>query len=500
MNNKKTLYDEDIKEILGSPGNLSENFKLMIEDGFITKDEAEDIQAQLTEEYEIGKVTPDGFIQRLFFLTQSTSININSLAKISRFLGEEEVCPFCGIELEDATTSCNICGYNLEYEGDDEYEDITEEEVKDMMADLLVNMNGMSKQTADILLNPEDTRVYYPEKDKLVNYNDSDIKIPFSFDDGEEFFYKLDESIPVYDNYDICLYKIIQSLIMTDNLDEEIEFYIENTDYTGEANFLEDIVSNGYCSNCVIPEYWDETAKSMEKMDLKKILGRYNLKTSGNKKELIDRIRDNVNLEEIELNSIESLCEANHTIYLLTPRGYEYLENNEYIQLYSEVLYMYHYVEYKNYLKEHSEDNLKTSTIGFLKCHENKAFKEKNQMYYADHIETEANVYKYFEDNQNHFKTLIRLFVAELNPLIGDEILFAEDLVDEITVEQIIDALNRNDYDITKAIKEEYKKITTDIIVPCDVVLKNLPQILEFDDIEGLDESYKKKYLNMPFL
>lgn len=480
----------DVDSLLLTKGNLSKPFKKMINDGLITKDEALQIQSQLIDEYENKQVLPEGIVRRLFFLTTHTHLDLTSLHKISYFLNEEDVCGYCGFDIPENEKTCPICGYNLEYVNKNQEDKVTESEVKELLANLLVDMGKTDKKTAEILLNPEDHIVYYQDEDKLLNYNNPEN----TFELYEDATYMLDENRKRYDKYDICFYKCLEDIYDSNSLEESIEFYTELYDYPDEERIYHDLLESNYVSKYIIPEYWDETADSIKKTDLQDILRKHGLKVSGNKKELSDRIKENVKLEKIRYNDIESLKDTEDTIYLITPKGYKYLEDNKYIDIAGSILYEYHYDEYKEYITEHEKVDIITNTINFLELHVQKEIKNKNQFDYTSHLRTQSQIYNLYY-HKKYLKSLIRVFIANLNPLdANDPFSYPDELIDKYILKKIQKECDGDKNKLEELIKDEYEKINN-ITIPLDELLKNLDRLLENDKIVQLDKKWQKKIL-----
>ena len=489
------------KKILGTRDNLSRCFEAMANHLDITKQEAMEIQNQLIDEYELGKVKDEGLVRRMLFLG-SNEFDLNSLHKISLFMDDENACPYCGLELNNNSTSCNICGYNLEYEGEPDEEIITEEEVKEFLSDILVEMGKMDKETADILFNPENTAAYYEDDPMTSSYNNPEDIFEFDEDDfyhnmdeDENQCYRLDPSHNCkWDTYDLCFYKSLADLyLFVENIEDIIRENAVNFNCEDNEKIFDELVANGYITKYVIPEFWEKTAENLTKKDLQDILRQSNLKISGNKKELIERIKENVDLEKIEYNSINSFKDFDYTIYLTTPKGEEYLEEYKYIDYFDCMVDEYHYDEFKTFIA--GRDDYLQATIDFLELHIEKALENENQHDYLTHLFNENFIYLQYMDDENYFKSLVRLFIAYLNPIDTDNNFFyCNNLIDTTTLEMIRKLNEENDYDIESIIVNEYS-LLNHITVPLDELIKNLPTLLSKKTHKRLDNKWRKKYL-----
>ena len=493
----------NVEGVLGKKGELSNTFKLLIDNEIISKKEALDIQGQLIDEYDVGKTTRDGFVKRLLFLANNTDIDFTNIQKFSRYMKDENSCPYCGMDIQKDDTTCQTCGYNLEYEDDEDNQILSEEEAYDILRKILIDMSEVDSESSDELFYLANAPLYYQGKEGNIRstdvenaYDPDDEDLDYDIDEDGEFCFRLDNSHNCqYDNYDLCLYSIIEYVYEgCDNLVNEVEDSCDLYERDDTDKFLKDVVDKGYVTKYLDPVYWDELAKTLKKTDLQDILRRYDLKVSGNKKQLSERIKDNINLEEIELNSIPSYDDADYTIYFATKKGEEFLESHKYIKIYDLNLYDYHYDEYKKYIKDYKDDDYYNASHDFLELHVQNALNRENQDNYIDHLNNQVRIW-HNKDNKRYFKALIRLFIACLNPIDTDEIFFYNDnLIDMNTLEKIRKECDENDYDIEGEIVKQYSNITH-VTVPLNVLIENLPTLLSKDNHEKLDEKWRKKYL-----
>ncbi len=497
------LKNIDGKKILGTKDKLSKSFEALSNELDLTHEDTINIQSQLIDEYETGKVKDEGLVRRMLFLGNN-EIDIGNLHKISLFMKDKNSCPYCGLDLNDSTTFCNICGYNLEYEGDEDEEVITEDEAKEVLSDILESMSKMDKETADILLNPEENILYYQDGNKIINYNDPSDMLEFDddddfddeSDDDDELCYRLDESHKcMWDTYELCLYQSLEDFYYyADNIEDIISENAKEYERNDTGKIFDELVDKGFISKYLIPEYWENTVQDLKKKDLEDILRKNNLKISGNKKELTERIKENVNLEEIEFNSIESFKNYDYTIYLITPKGVEYLKSHEYNKLFDFPLNEYHYCEYRKFIED--KDDLLEATIEFLELHIKKALEDEDQFDYTTHIRNQNYVYHHFKDDENYFRGLVRLFIAKLNPIDTEYIFFyCDELIEENTLNKIRELYNKNDYDVEAVIVKEYSNLEH-ITVPLNALIENLPTLLSKTSPKKLDKKWRKTYIN----
>jgi hypothetical protein len=126
--------------------------------------------------------------------------------------------------------------------------------------------------------------------------------------------------------------------------------------------------------------------------------------------------------------------------------------------------------------------------------HVQKEIKNKKQFCYTSHLRTQSQIYNLY-CHEKYFKSLIRVFIANLNPLDADDpFSYPDELIDEYILKKIQKEYDGDKNNLEELIKEEYEKIN-DITIPLDELLNNLDRLLENNKISKLDEKWQKEYL-----
>ena len=128
-------------------------------------------------------------------------------------------------------------------------------------------------------------------------------------------------------------------------------------DYTSNTEYVERlVVSDGYVDNSVSYENWDEFANdSLTVPMLKNILRDNDLKVSGRKQELIDRIRENkIPVDNFKTNHVK-----------ITQKGHDFLKEHDYIKFYSKFLKKFDFNEFNTFFENH-KGNVNELLVDFL--------------------------------------------------------------------------------------------------------------------------------------
>ena len=133
---------------------------------------------------------------------------------------------------------------------------------------------------------------------------------------------------------------------------------------------------HGYISYDVIESDWFEEAQEFTVSELKEFLLKNNIKQSGNKNELIKRIKLNIPLDKIESK-----------VPKVTELGYQFKEDSFSLLYHHKFLKNYVYEEFKDFYERSDKTDIIEITIDFLNNHIQKAFYSKNHNQLVDSIQ-----------------------------------------------------------------------------------------------------------------
>ena len=247
------------------------------------------------------------------------------------------------------------------------------------------------------------------------------------------------------------------------------------------------LVENGYLAG----EGDSVTAESISKKytvaQLKELLKENGLKVSGKKQELVERL-----LPVLSENSGE---------YELTDKAKEFLEENNWIDLYMFALVAFRFEDYETYVKTSSEDDVKTA-LNFCDEIISRALMANQFLVFIDALSAKAHVYAYDGDYESFLDYDLQRYILGLNPIVMDAQTYATyDIINEANIINLRNVLAKFDFG---SLKKRFDKIwakshVTNITVPKKTSYKILQKAISGADIDELNFDLKEKYFNKKF-
>ena len=359
-------------QMVGRGNALSDYMMAMVEDGLITYDMAFEIKDKLTQEYDAGEISDDQELNtRLFELVHNVNlqqnIDFNEFKSILPFLdgGNQEFKLF--------NAFIDSIGDNDKL-GNEVLKLLLEDEIDmDKFSELLENNSEFNPLLN--LINPynnEDFVLADDDIDLLMDFQD-DLKGEDFFEMDTDFFDESEREIffqVLCENQDKP-YRVDNSLDYDDfSLYENLEMYKvlvlfkQQQDFIGaivgvnfdsldkEDEVEQRLLDNNLIDDSVDYDNWDDFADNyLTVSDIKDLLRKNNLKVSGRKKELVDRVREN-NLSLDEFNTID---------YRFTDNADEFLTKNSWMGFYNFFLIPYDLRDFYNFYKQHDGDIINIS-------------------------------------------------------------------------------------------------------------------------------------------
>ena len=453
LKNKLPKSRFGFNEIVGVGKTLTPFFQEVVDDGVITENRAYEIKKQLTEEYQDGLVNDDGINVRFNFLLQY-DIFKEFMLPVDPYAPNGAVCPFCGNTFMLSESHCSICGFNLDTlsEGNyhKKYHDVVnlfedDEEVYEKLRNPYFSHNNEfsnelfmklveDEDKLESFLNLLDEDIYSSSEKKLLNFifkvldNDKDtIKkvithsmggeefesifmekvlenpdyffefmtlMDDEFEEGDdfEFFseYKLDNTVYGKDypiDYDYEIYQVLTLIhegasfrraVMFVNQDSKLDF----------GFFREMLLEQNF-----IYTNWQRVGYEHRVTELKDFLRDNNLKVSGNKQVLINRLDEN----NVIIDS---------DFYNLTDEGIEFLNKNNWIDFFDDFLFDFNFNDFSKLKDENPNMDIITLANTFLDMHIELAEKSDDELYLFKCNEAKKDILdegvEYIEDLKNN--------------------------------------------------------------------------------------------------
>ena len=233
----------------------------------------------------------------------------------------------------------------------------------------------------------------------------------------------------------------------------------------------------------------EEISKKYTVADLKALLKENGLKVSGKKQELVERIMSVLN-DGAPTGDFE-----------LTDKAMEFLEENEWIDLYMFALVAFRFEDYETYVKSVGNGSVQTAHDF---CDEilSKALIANQFLIFIDALTAKAHVFAYEKDYDSFLDYDLQRYILGLNPIVMDPQTYAT--YDVIDVANIVNLRNVLEKLEMGSLKKRFDRIWAksnikSITVPKKSCYKILQKAIDGADIEELNFDLKEKYFNKKF-
>ena len=435
-------------EIIGDGEDLTDYLKEFIDNGVISENRAYEIKKQLSDEYHADLLTDDGLATRFNFLI-NYDVFKDFILPIDDFLFDGAVCPSCGHTYMLSDNFCSICGFNLQanhdgglnkkqyelinlFRGDSEvygklqepYFSNDEKFSKDILMKLV---SGSDKLDGYFDMLDDD---YSQNERKILSLifkvfgsDESSLKRliyhPIDSNEFEEIFmsklfehpeyfeefielmedefensdslidYKLDDIVYGKDYHLDFNHEIFQVLeFIQKGGSYEIAFNLIIQDSRWTLDTFRELLSN---QNLVYVD-WKNYGHNYRVKDLKTFLKDNDLKVSGTKQVLIDRLDENKVI-------------AGPNFYRLTEGGRYFLKEYSWIDFFDEFLYDFDFNDFSKFKDENPDMDLIMLSNNFLDKHFKLAKKYKDKSYILASKNAKENISHDGEDYLEYLNT-----------------------------------------------------------------------------------------------
>lgn len=356
---KKELpqIDFGFNEVVGNNNGLSDFMQNMVDEDIISYDEALQLKEQLTKEYKAGEIDDDNVTDRLISLVHNQAFPFSDFNDFRDIVNSDD-----DEDINVIKDFINIIGDN--------------EELGNGVLEALMNDDDEKFEQIITSAMANDEKFLDNFLDLANEYGDGEDGIfmdDFSLDFfGEnEFRYKLDSTefgkdYPI--SYDLDIYTVLESL--NEGLDYNIIMDFIELEMAPNTQMLTDLLL--YSELIQKEEYeidWINSGFDFKKAELQDILRENNLKVTGNKSELLERLSEN-NVKFGET-------------FKITSKGKKYLEEFSWINYYGRFLYDFDFNDFYKYLDNH-EGKLKDVSLKYLDEHIDLAKENEDKDYLED--------------------------------------------------------------------------------------------------------------------
>ena len=215
----------------------------------------------------------------------------------------------------------------------------------------------------------------------------------------------------ISNDFEHSILRTLEYLIKAETLYYAINIQLVFSRLNGK-DILAYLLKNEFISDKLSPQTFQTISSVFTIPILNKILKEHNLKTSGNKQEHIDRIIENIDLDDINLT--EYL--GNEYNYIISDKGLEYYRENEYKLIYYDALDSYDFEEYEKYYQTNKDRDVLDIAYEFLDLHEENAIKNKDIHYYNQVLKSKERLISVYKlPVEKAFENNIKIFTYNLN-------------------------------------------------------------------------------------
>lgn len=243
----------------------------------------------------------------------------------------------------------------------------------------------------------------------------------------------------------------------------------------------------------------EEVSKKHTVADLKKILKEHGLKVSGKKQELVERALPVLSQKISE--SLDAFEESTTGELHLTDKAQEFLEENDWIDLYMFALVAFRFEDYETYVAGSSADKIETA-LNFCDEILSRALVGNQFLVFIDALSAKAHVYAYDGDYDSFLDYDLQRYILGLNPIVMDPQTYATyDVINEANIVNLRNVLEKLEMG---SLKKRFDRIWAKsnikhTTVPKKIAYKILLKAIGGADIEELNFDLKEKYFNKKF-
>lgn len=349
----------EIKELFSS--DLADIFMDYVNEGLVTLNEIKKIKQQLFIDLTRSTIRKQSIPLRLKYLVS----NLHNTKEKDDSI--KNPCPYCNEELDYSRRYCVSCGYDI-------FND--------------VNVKNKNKYLYHDVLT--ETLSYKYSLNNIIEKKD---------EFNEEYLISL------------AIYYIIDNL--------NIKNYYSIFNMAADNYNISDIdlrrfmYKKGYITYDVLESSWSEEGQEFSVSELKNILLENNIKQSGNKTELIERIKSNISLTKIKSK-----------VPKITELGFQFKEDCKTILYHNKYLKNYVYEEFEEFFASSEKTSINEITLDFLNQHIEKAINLKKHNQLVDSIKLQSQLYSNLQDIEEFLRLELKLFFINLNMLFIDDVYY----------------------------------------------------------------------------
>ena len=285
----------------------------------------------------------------------------------------------------------------------------------------------------------------------------------------------------------------------------EIDYILDEGNFgtfESSEDCIEYLKGEGYLTGGENSITLEEISKKYKVSDLKEILKENGLKVSGKKQELVERVYPVLN-GKASNEGLDAFGDdkGKSADYELTPKAKEFLDENQWMDIYMYSLVMFDFNDYALYHEKSDADDIQTA-LNFCDEVISRSLMTNNFLIFIDALSAKAHVYAYDGDYDSFLDYDIQRFILGLNPIILDAKTYANYQI--ISPANVINIAHVTDKFDMGNLRKRFNKIWNksnikNTTIPKKTSFKILQRAINGADINELNMELREKYFDKKF-
>ncbi len=249
-------------------------------------------------------------------------------------------------------------------------------------------------------------------------------------------------------------------------------------DYGASYDDIKEVLlENNYIKHDFTKESWIKYGMSLYLDEIKKIASSHNLKDYGRKEDVLIRIYENIDVNEVDAD-----------YYFLTDEGLDFITQHEYIRFYNQYLaFSFKFSGFEKYYLENGENI--DAMLSFFKMHEQRGFEENDERHIVCAFAGYSHACEYYKIKDGLYEALYEYCIRINNPRLQ---MFGE-LIDWDNAHALIELSKSYSTEEFEGIFNDVFKNIGETKVSREIILNSLKELLKTEDSYYVEHEVLKR-------